>query len=183
MEEERRKTIEQEAYLNEKQARYQDKLERERFKEQQAAQKFMQDELVRKQEESTKRMEAQKRATLRQELDARRQAEKDRVQAETQGKIEHERANHHLLEKLRAEGEENRKTVLEATKIAAQAVGEGLSNYINDKEKITRTVVGLSCLALGVYTARAGTSVVTATSKLSWANHPLSGRSLPNALF
>ena len=50
MEEERRKTIEQEAYLNEKQARYQDKLERERFKEQQAAQKFMQDELVGKQE-------------------------------------------------------------------------------------------------------------------------------------
>ena len=49
-------------------------------------------------------MEAQKRATLRQELDARRQAEKDRVQAETQGKIEHERANHHLhMEKLRAE--------------------------------------------------------------------------------
>ena len=43
MEEERRKTIEREAYLNEKQARYQDKLERERFKEQQAAQKFMQD--------------------------------------------------------------------------------------------------------------------------------------------
>ena len=37
----------------------------------------------------------------RQELDARRQAEKDRVQAETQGKIEHERANHHLhMEKL-----------------------------------------------------------------------------------
>ena len=161
MEEERRKTIEQEAYLNEKQARYQDKLERERFKEQQAAQKFMQDELVRKQEESTKRIEAQKRATLRQELDARRQAEKDRVQAETQGKIEHERANHHLhMEKLRAEGEENRKTVLEATKIAAQAVGEGFVKLHQHKEKITRTVVGLSCLALGVYTARAATSVV-----------------------
>ncbi len=160
MEEERRKTIEQEAYLQEKQARYQDKLERDRFKEQQAAKKFMQDELVRKQEESTLRMEAQKRATLEQELKSKRQAEIDRVEAETAGKIKHERANHHLhLEKLRAEAEENRTTVLEATKIAAQAIGEGLSNYINDKEKISRTVIGLSCLALGIYTAKAGTSV------------------------
>ena len=161
MEEERRKTIEQEAYLQEKQARYQDKLQRDRMKEELAAKRSMQNDLVRKQEEATKRMEAEKRATLEKELSARRQAEIDRVRAETKGKIEHERANHHLhLEKLHAEAEENRTTVLEATKIAAQAIGDGLTNYLNDKEKITRTVIGLSCLALGVYTAKAGTTVV-----------------------
>ena len=82
-------------------------------------------------------MEAEKRATLEKELSARRQAEIDRVRAETKGKIEHERANHHLhLEKLHAEAEENRTTVLEATKIAAQAIGDGLTNYLNDKEKL-----------------------------------------------
>ena len=41
MEEERRKTIEQEAYLQEKQARYQDKLQRDRMKEELAAKRSM----------------------------------------------------------------------------------------------------------------------------------------------
>jgi ATPase family AAA domain-containing protein 3A/B len=161
MEEERRKTIEQEAYLHEKQARYQDELERKRYQEQLAAQKYMQEEDRKKQEESMLRIEAQKRATLEAELRNRKQAEKDRVAAETEGRILEERANHDLhMDKIRLEATENRETVLEGIKIAFVAIGDGMKAYFDDTEKIGKTIGGLTLLALGVYGARAGTGVV-----------------------
>ena len=90
--------------MNEQQAKYTDSLERQRYKEQLAAQKYMQEEDRKKNEESMLRIEAQKRATLEAELRNRRQAEKDRVAAETEGRIAEERANHDLhMNKIRLE--------------------------------------------------------------------------------
>jgi ATPase family AAA domain-containing protein 3A/B len=161
MEEERRKTLEQEAYLNEQQAKYTDSLERQRYKEQLAAQKYMQEEDRKKNEESMLRIEAQKRATLEAELRNRRQAEKDRVAAETEGRIAEERANHDLhMNKIRLEATENRETVLEGIKIAFAAIGDGMKAYFDDPEKIAKTVGGLTALAIGVYSARAATGVI-----------------------
>ena len=52
-----------------------------------------------------------------------------------------------------------RKTVLESIKEAGTTIGGGVREYLSDWEKVSKTIAGLSLLALGVYSSRAAAGV------------------------
>ena len=171
-EEERRKTMEQEAYQQQKSLQYSDQLKRKRSEEERSAQSYMKDQERMKNEESSRKMEAERRATLAQELEVRAKAAKDRAMAEAEGRIVQERRNHDLkMKELAAEGDQKLKTMLESIKLVGTTVGEGISSYFNDTDKMIKTVGTLTAIAVGIYTAKVGTGKFTYinSEKRSWS--------------
>jgi ATPase family AAA domain-containing protein 3A/B len=159
-EEERRKTMEADAYHKKELAQYNDSLARKRAEEKRAAEAYMSEQERKKSEESQLRIEAAKRATLAQELDTRAKAAKDRALAEAEGRIVQERRNHDLkLKELREEGAMKRETMLESIKLVGKTIGEGVSSYFSDQDKMLKTVGTLTAIAVGVYTAKVGTGI------------------------
>ena len=159
--EEHRKTMEQDHYQKQKIAQYQDSLSRKRSEDEREAAQFMREQERQKNEASALRLEAQKRATLAQELDTRAKAAKDRAMAEAEGRILQERKNHDLkMKELRAEGDLKMKTMLESIKLVGVTVGDGISSYFSDTDKIIKTVGTLTAVAVGIYTAKVGTGIV-----------------------
>ena len=159
-EEERRKTMEQEAYQQQKLAQYNDNLTRKRAEDERAATAYMREQERQKNEASQLRLEAEKRATLAQELDTRAKAAKDRALAEAEGRIIQERRNHDLrMKELSAEGKQKMETVLESIKLVGVTIGDGISNYFSDHEKMAKTVGTLTAIAIGIYTAKVGTGI------------------------
>jgi len=158
--EEARRTLEAQTEHDRLRAQYRDQLERKRQVDELNAKKYTLEEELRKQEELVKRQEAIKRKTLEYEAELRQQTELARVKAETEGRIRQERENHDLrLEQTRVEAEEYRSTILEAIALAGQTVGNGIKDFLSDKEKMTAGVVTLSAVALGVYSAKTSTAV------------------------
>ena len=141
-EEERRKTMEADAYHKKELAQYNDSLARKREEEKRAAEAYMAEQERKKAEESQLRIEAAKRATLAQELDVRAKAAKDRALAEAEGRIVQERRNHDLrLKELREEGEMKRETMLQSIKLVGKTIGDGVSSYFADQDKMLKTVI------------------------------------------
>ncbi|CDF36946.1 unnamed protein product [Chondrus crispus] len=163
--EQQRKTIEKQAEYARGQEHYRDKLERERQKDtlgmQMQAQRQMKEEERKKDEESVLRQEAIRRKTVEYETALRQQADSAKAKAEAEGRIEQERRNHDLImQQKRLELRESRKTTLEGIRVATSSIGAGLSSFVSDREKVTTAVGGLSLAALGIYSARAGATVM-----------------------
>lgn len=158
--EERRKTLEEETRQHQQRAQYQDQLKRKQYADQLAAQKYMKEQELKKQEEMLQRQEASRRRSMEYEAELRQKTELAKVSAEVEGRIKQERLNHDLhLEEARVKAKEYRETVMEGIKLAGSTVGEGVMAFVGDKEKLTATVVSLTALALGVYTAKVSTQV------------------------
>ena len=112
-------------------------------------------EQLKKQEEMVQRQEAMRRKTAEHEAELNRQTELAKAQAEADGRIRQERANHDLiLEKVRLEAAEKRDTVLQAIADGGKMLGEGLSSYLDDREKLRNTALTVTGIAVGVYAAR-----------------------------
>ena len=159
--EEQRKTMEQEHYQQKKIAQYQDNLTRKRTEDERAATSYMREQERQKNEASALKLEAEKRATLAQELDTRAKASKDRALAEAEGRIVQERRNHDLkMKELKAVGEQKMETMLESIKLVGATIGDGISSYFSDSEKMIKTVGTLTAIAVGIYTAKVGTGIV-----------------------
>jgi len=158
--EERRKTIEMEHQAAQQQQQYQDQLARKRHQDQLQAQAAMRAQELKRQEESAMRIEQLKRETAQYEAQLRKETDEAKVLSETKGRIQQERENFDLIiERTRLEQKELRTTVLNGIREAGAILGEGAKSYIQDWQKITTTVAGLSLLALGVYGARVSTQV------------------------
>ncbi|GAU98002.1 hypothetical protein RvY_09207 [Ramazzottius varieornatus] len=158
--EEKRKTLTEETKQAQQRAAYQDQLARKRYDDQLAQQQRVNDENLRKQEESIQKQEALKRATIEHELSLREKLDIKRAEAQARAKAKAERENRDLiLEKIRVEAGEKRTTTLESIKTAGSIVGAGLNAFINDWDKVTAAAGGLTLLALGVYSAKMGTGV------------------------
>lgn len=141
-------------------ADYKDQLERKRMIDQINAQRHLQEEERKKSEESLRRQEEIRRKTLEYEAELRQQTEMARVKAETEGRILQERKNHDLvLENKRLEAKEYRETVLESIKLAGSTIGEGVKEFVSDREKLGNVAATLTILALGIYSARVSTGV------------------------
>jgi ATPase family AAA domain-containing protein 3A/B len=165
--EEQRKTLDKQAEYSRGQELYRDKLERERQKDvlgmQIQAQRALKEEERAKDEESVARQEALRRKTLEYETALRTQADAAKARAEAEGRIEEGRRNHDLaMQERRLSLRENRKTTLEAIKVATSSVGAGFSSFLGDERKVLAAVGGLTATAAGIYAARAGTSVLGA---------------------
>ncbi|XP_063292483.1 ATPase family AAA domain-containing protein 3-B [Pelobates fuscus] len=157
---ERRKTLQEETKQNQSRAQYQDKLARQRYEDQLRQQQMLNEENLRKQEDSVKKQEAMRRATIEHEMELRHKNEMLRIEAEARarGKVERENADI-IREQIRLKAAEHRQTVLESIKTAGTVFGEGFRAFISDWDKVTAAAAGLTILALGVYTAKNATGV------------------------
>lgn len=158
--EERRKTLGEETRQHQARAQYQDKLARQRYEEQLRQQQLLNEENLRKQEESVHKQEAMRRATVEHEMELRHKNEMLRIEAEARARAKVERENADIIrEQIRLKAAEHRQTVLESIKTAGTVFGEGLRAFVSDWDKVTATVAGLTLLAVGVYTAKNATGV------------------------
>lgn len=124
------------------------------------AQQHMQNEQLKKQEEMIERQEALRRKTAEYEAELKTKTELAKAAAEADGRIKQERVNHDLIvEKLKMEAKEKREMVLKAIQDGGKMVGEGLSSYLDDTEKLRNTAVLLTAVAAGVYTTKTGAGI------------------------
>lgn len=145
-------------------ADYRDQLERQKIIDQINAQRQLADEERQKAEESTRRMEELKKKTLEYESELRTQTEMAKVKAETEGRIMQERKNHDLLrDKIKLEQEEQRTTYMEGLKLSLKSIGEGLTEFSTNKEKLTNVGTFLAGTAIAIYGGRA---VIGVTSRI-----------------
>ncbi|GMT14447.1 hypothetical protein PFISCL1PPCAC_5744, partial [Pristionchus fissidentatus] len=160
MEEERRKTLGEETQHAKARAEYQDSLARKRSEDEMAQKMRLQEESLRKQEDSVKRQESLRKQTIEHELALKHKYDLEKVQAETLARAKAARENRDVnLEQLRVSEEEQRKTAIEKMKTGATMLGAAMDNFLNDKTKMTAAVAGLTALAVGWYTAKRGTGV------------------------
>ncbi|XP_016344422.1 ATPase family AAA domain containing 3 [Sinocyclocheilus anshuiensis] len=158
--EERRRTLNEETKQHQARAQYQDKLARQRYDEQLRQQQLLNEENLRKQEESVQKQEAMRRATVEHEMELRHKNEMLRVEAESKARARVERENADIIrEQIRLKAAEHRQTVLESIRTAGAVFGEGFRAFTSDWDKVTATVAGLTLLAVGVYSARNATTV------------------------
>ncbi|CAH2319941.1 ATPase family AAA domain-containing 3A [Pelobates cultripes] len=157
---ERRKTLQEETKQNQSRAQYQDKLARQRYEDQLRQQQMLNEDNLRKQEDSVKKQEAMRRATIEHEMELRHKNEMLRIEAEARARGKVERDNADIIrEQIRLKAAEHRQTVLESIKTAGTVFGEGFRAFISDWDKVTAAAAGLTILALGVYTAKNATGV------------------------
>ena len=155
------RTLENQSQHERSRAQYKDELERKRMVDQINAQRHLQEEERKRNEDSLRRQEEIRRKTLEYESELRQQTEMARVKAETEGRILQERKNHDLqIEKKVLEAKEFRETVLESIKLAGTTVGEGMKQFLGDRDKLLNSTVTLTALAFGLYTAKVSTGVV-----------------------
>ncbi|GAA6083609.1 ATPase family AAA domain containing 3 [Tachysurus ichikawai] len=158
--EERRKTLNEETKQNQARAQYQDKLARQRYEDQLRQQQAINEENLRRQEESVQKQEAMRKATIEHEMELRHKNEMLRIEAEAKARGRVERENADIIrEQIRLKAAEHRQTVLESIRTAGAVFGEGFRAFISDWDKVTATVAGLTLLAVGVYSARNATGV------------------------
>ncbi|KAL7437758.1 hypothetical protein ACHAXM_005827 [Skeletonema potamos] len=158
--EEARKTLEAQTQHDKHRSEYRDELERKRQVDMLNAQKYMQDEQLKKQEEMVERQEAMRRKTAEIEAELRTKTELAKARAEAEGRIRQERENHDLImDKVRLEAAENRSTVLKAVADGGKMLGEGLSSYLTDGEKLRNTAFMVSLAAVGIYSAKTAAGI------------------------
>ena len=108
-----------------------DQLARRRYEDQLVQQQRMQEENLKKQEESVAKQEAMRKATLEHEMEMRAKADMKRIEAETIARAKVERENQDLnLEKIRLQAKEHRNTVLEGIKTAGSVLGAGAQAFL-----------------------------------------------------
>lgn len=160
--EERRKTVGEETKQHQMRAQYQDSLARKRYEDQLGQQQRMNDENLRRQEESVAKQEAMRKSTIEHEMELRHKNEMRKLEAELKAKAKVDRENQDLnLEQIRLKASENRVTVLESIKTAGAVLGTGVTSLLQDWDKILAAAGGLSLVALGVYTAKGSTGVAS----------------------
>lgn len=158
--EERRKTLSEETRQHQARAQYQDKLARQRYDDQLRQQQLLNEENLRKQEESVQKQEAMRRATVEREMELRHKNEMLRVEAEARARAKAERENADIIrEQIRLRAAERRQTILESIRTAGTLFGEGFRGFVTDWDKVTATVAGLTLLAVGIYSAKNATLV------------------------
>ena len=101
------------------------------------------------------RQEAMRRKTAEHEAELRTKTELAKTRAEADGRIRQERENHDLiLEKVKLEAIEKRDTLLKAIADGGKMIGEGLSSYLDDTDKLRNTAIAVTGIAVGIYAAR-----------------------------
>lgn len=157
---EARKTLDAQTQHERNRAQYRDELERKRQVDMLNAQKYMQEEQLKKQEEMALRQEEMRRKTAQYEAELKTKTEIAKAKAQSEGQIRQERENHDLiLQKLRMEAAERRDTVLKAVSDGGKMIGDGLASYLDDKDKLRNTALTITAVALGVYSAKTGIGI------------------------
>lgn len=164
--EERRKTLQEQSKLDQQKSQYQDQLARKRYEDQLAQQQRMNEDNLRRQEESVAKQEAMRKATIEHELEQRHKYDLKRIEAEMTSKAKVDRENQDLtLEQIRVRAAEDRETtlksmiekretILSSIKTAGAAIGTGIDAFLSEPAKIQAAVAGLVALTAGYYGAK-----------------------------
>jgi len=164
--EEKRKRLGEEARIKKEQADYQDILARRRYEDKLQQEAQVNEQNLKRQEESIARQEAMRKATIDHEMKLRHENDIKRAEAEAIARARAERENRDIRKEeivLRAEerrkeivveGEERRKMVLESIKTGGTVIGDGIKSFLGDKDRIYAAALGFTLLAAGVYTAK-----------------------------
>jgi len=164
--EENRKRMQEDGRLKKEQADYQDILARRRQeekirKEAEANEMALRKQaeanemMLQKQEESLRQQEAIRRATIEHEMELRRKNDLARVEAEAVATAKKERENWDIRkQEIELQGREKTKMILESMQTGGAIFGDGLKNFLGDRDRITSAVLGLTMLAAGIYTAK-----------------------------
>lgn len=143
------------------QAKYIDMLERQRYAAQLGTKRDARAMELQQQEESMLRQEEFKRRTLQYKAELRSQTELKRAKAEARAKAHSERENHDLsLTRMRAEMREQRETILQSISVGFSSAGGGAKVFLGNQEQMGNAVALVSSLAVGVYGARSGATVL-----------------------
>jgi len=157
---EARKTLDHQKQTDRQRVEYQDELERKRQIDMLRAQQHMQNEQLKKQEEMIERQEQARRKTAEYEAELKTKTELAKAAAEADGRIKQERMNHDLVvEKLKMEAKEKRDMVLKAIENGGKMIGEGLSSYFDDTDKLRNTALLVTGVAAGIYTTKTGVGI------------------------
>lgn len=101
-------------------------------------------------------------ATIEFESDLRHKNEMKQIEAKIRGEAEVERQNRDLrLERARVDAREYRQTVLESITTAGSVIGNGISNFLSEPDKMATVIGSLTLLAGGVYGAKYGIGTFT----------------------
>lgn len=108
-----------------------------RYEDQLVQQQRQQDEALRRQEESTAKQEAMRKATIEHEMKLRNENDIKKVRAEVEAQARMARENHDInMEQLRLKAQENRETILQSIKTAGSVLGAGANAFVSDWDKV-----------------------------------------------
>lgn len=170
--EEKRRTTSHQQEQERKTAEYKAQLEAELYNQKLEDQQKQIDEQLQRQhqqfahheelrQKSNMQLEEAKRQTMTEQAALDRDTAVAKAKAESQGRIDQERQNVEVrLREMRARMAEERKTRMEQVQAIMGGLGAGSKALLEDNAKMTALVGGLTALAVGVYTARAGTRVI-----------------------
>jgi len=148
--EEKRKIMQEETKQQQYRSQYEDQLARKRYEDQLAQQSRMNDDNLRKQEESVKKQEAMRIASMQKEAEIRHKHDMQRIQAEMAGRAQIERENKDIIsDQIRLKAEEKRKTTLESITTLGSVVGTGLTSFLNNWNMITAFAGGATLIFFG----------------------------------
>ncbi|KAF2351490.1 ATPase AAA-type core [Trinorchestia longiramus] len=169
--EERMKQIREQANLDKQKVQYQDQLARSRYDDQLEQQRRLNEENLRRQEQSGYKFKALKTSfvaeiaefwnhlrcmtTLEHELEKRSELDMKRIEREVLSKGRVERENQDLtLEQIRLKAKEDRETRLESIKSIGSLVGQGFHTFLGDEHRVRMAVGGLIALSAGYFAAK-----------------------------
>lgn len=119
-------------------------------------------------------LEEVRRETIRFKAKMDRDVMMDAAKADMAGRAEQERQNIEIrLRELRAKAAEDRKTRLDSIEEFFSSMSSGMTALYEDKAKTTALIGGLTALALGVYSARAGVRVASTVIERNMGRPPL----------
>lgn len=122
--------------------------------------KLSKDQEIVRQTTLAQQQEALQAETLRMESELRESTDLSVIRARSSGNSRAERENHQQHRNLiRIRAQEQRKTVLASIKTGFSTLGSGISNFLDDRERLSALVLTVSTIGLGIYTAKVATSV------------------------
>jgi ATPase family AAA domain-containing protein 3A/B len=150
--EERRKTMQQEMEIQKEKARYDDYLAKDRINYRLQRERESNEENLKKQEESIRKQEALKQASLEYEHQLKLRQDRERMINKFNVKSEVERKNFDLTEKkIKIKEGERRATSKEIALIGFQMAGQGIREFINDKNMMLKVFSGLTLTYVFAY--------------------------------
>lgn len=131
--------------LQKEKSRYDDALAKERIQFRLNKERESNAENLRKQEESVRKQEAIKQASLENEHQLKMKQERERMVNKFNVKSEIDRKNFDLIEKkIRIKESERRLTSREIATVGFKMIGQGLQEFINDKSMMMKVVMTLT---------------------------------------
>lgn len=150
--ENKRSNMSYEAQIAKERAEYEDYLAKERIAYKLQMEKQMKEDALRETEESIKRQEEYRKATIKFESDLIIQREREKLVQQFELQSSNERDNFDIVEKkIRIKEQERRITAGEIARTSLDLIGRGVKDFLQDRHLFTRVVTGVTAAYVFAY--------------------------------